>query len=162
MVKFRRKFGDMKIILGLIIIYCCWTGILQAQNPQKLGWIWGPSVGWQYQSGNFLKASGWGLFAPNNYQYIKLNAGANFTWMQNKTTVIPELGMTYYLSNRLIFPFVQAEATPYTLTPKVGISVLSIIDLGIGYGFDIRTKENFKSLKGLTGSIALNIPLKLY
>ncbi|PRD46520.1 hypothetical protein [Sphingobacterium haloxyli] len=152
----------MKKLGILLIICCCSTGGLKAQKAQKLGWIWGPSVGWQYQSGNFLKASGWGLFAPNERQYIKINAGANFTWMQSKTTVVPELGFTYYLSNSLILPFVQAEVTPYTLTPKVGISMLSILDLGIGYGFHMKTKEDFKPLKGLTGSVTLNIPLNFY
>ncbi|TYR37224.1 hypothetical protein FXV77_04180 [Sphingobacterium phlebotomi] len=149
--------------IGIWLIICCYSiGSLQAQKPQKLGWIWGPSLGWQYQSGNFLKASGWGLFAPNDHQYMKINAGANFTWMQSKTTVIPEIGFTYYLSNNLVFPFVQAEVTPYTLTPKVGISILSIVDLGIGYGFDMQTKQDFKPLKGLTGSVTLNIPLNFY
>ena len=62
-------------------------------------WIWGPSVGYQYQSGNFLKVSGWGLFAPNDFQYMKIDAGANFSWMGGKATVIPELGFTYYLHN---------------------------------------------------------------
>lgn len=145
-----------------LIICCCSIGSSQAQNPQKLGWIWGPSIGWQYQSGNFLKASGWGLFAPNDHQCMKINAGANFTWMQSKTTVIPEVGFTYYLSNSLVLPFVQAEVTPYTLTPKVGISILSIVDLGIGYGLDMKTKEDFKPMKGLTGTVTLNIPLNFY
>ena len=152
----------MKKIYGLIVICSCWLGLLQAQTPQKPGWIWGASAGWQYQSGNFVKLSGWGLFAPNDDQYIKFNAGANLTWMQNKTTVIPELGITYYLRNSLIFPFLQAEVTPYTITPKAGISILSLVDLGIGYGFDMDTKNNFKALKGLTGSITLNIPFNFY
>lgn len=152
----------MKKIIVWLIVCCCSVGNLRAQNPQKMGWIWGPSIGWQYQSGNFLKASGWGLFAPNDHQYMKINAGANFAWMQSKTTVIPELGFTYYLSNSLVFPFLQAEVTPYTLTPKVGISILSLVDLGIGYGFDMNIKEDFKPLKGLTGSVTLNIPLNFY
>lgn len=152
----------MKKIGIWLIIWCCSVGSSQAQKREKLGWIWGPSLGWQYQRGNFLKASGWGLFAPNNHQYIKINAGANFTWMQSRTTVVPELGFTYYLSNSLVFPFLQAEITPYTFTPKAGVSVLSIVDLGIGYGFDIKNKEDFKPLKGLTGSVTLNIPLNFY
>lgn len=150
-----------KVVMWAIICYC-YLGNVQAQSPKKMGWIWGPSVGWQYQHGNFLKASGWGLFAPNDDQYMKINAGANFTWMQGKTTVIPEIGFTYYMSNRLLFPFIQAEVTPYTLTPKIGISILSVVDFGLGYGFDIKTKENFKPLKGITGSVTLNVPLNFY
>lgn len=152
----------MKKTILWFVICCCWVGNLQAQTSQNMGWIWGPSVGWQYQSGNFLKVSGWGLFAPNESQYMKINAGANFTWMQSKTTAIPEIGFTYYLNNSIVFPFVQVEVTPYTLTPKVGISALSIVDIGVGYGADIQTKNNFKPLKGLTASVTLNIPLNFY
>lgn len=152
----------MKKLAVWVIICCCYAGHLQAQNQNKMGWIWGPSIGWQYQNGNFLKASGWGLFSPNEYQYMKINAGANFTWMQGKTTAIPEVGFTYYLRNSILFPFVQAEVTPYTLTPKVGIGILSIVDLGIGYGFDMKTKEHFKALNGITGSVTLNVPLNFY
>ena len=150
-----------KLIL-CIAISCFGIGWAQAQHPTKMGWVWGPAMGWQYQKGHFLKASGWGLFAPNDRQYMKINAGANFTWMQKKTTVIPEVGFTYYLDNSIIFPFVQAELTPYTITPKVGLSALSIVDFGVGYGFDIATKEGFKPLRGITGTVTLNIPLNFY
>lgn len=152
----------MKKVVIWAFMSCCYLKNAQAQNIKKMGWIWGPSIGWQYQHGNFLKTSGWALFAPNDDQYIKMNAGANFTWMQGKTTIIPEIGFTYYVSNRLLFPFVQAEATPYTLTPKIGVSIFSLVDVGLGYGFNIKTKESFKPLKGITGSVTLNIPLNFY
>ncbi len=151
----------MKKVL-LLLCSCFILGLVTAQERKANKWIWGPSIGWQYQSGNFLKASGWGLFAPNDRQYIKIDAGANFTWMREQTTVIPELGITYYLSNKLIFPFIKAEATPYTITPKVGIGLLSIIDLGFGYGFSTATKADFKPIKGITGSVSLNIPLNFH
>src|SRR5690606_36607692 len=150
-----------KVVIGIIICYCCLENAV-AQSQKTMGWIWGPSLGWQYQRGNFLKVSGWGLFAPNDNQYMKINAGANFTWMQRKTTVIPEIGVTYYVSNRLLFPFVQAEATPYTLTPKIGVSILSVVDVGFGYGFDIKTKKDFKPLNGITASVTVNVPLNFY
>lgn|SRR5690606_17184829 len=146
----------------ILLLLCCWVGFSQAQNANGANWIIGPAVGWQYQSGNFLKVGGWGLFAPNNYQYMKIHATANFTWMRSQTTVIPELGFTYYLSDRLIFPFVKAEVTPYTLTPKIGIGILSLIDLDLGYGFDMQTKTGFKPLKGISGGVTLNIPLNFY
>jgi len=151
----------MKKVL-LLLCSCFAIGMVTAQERGENKWIWGPSIGWQYQNGNFLKASGWGLFAPNDRQYIKIDAGANFTWMRDQTTVIPELGLTYYLSNKLIFPFIKAEATPYTITPKVGIGLLSIIDLGLGYGFSMGTKDGFKPINGLTGSVSLNIPLNFH
>ncbi|GHE29950.1 hypothetical protein [Sphingobacterium griseoflavum] len=146
----------------LLVCSLLLVGFSFGQHKRGNKWIWGPSIGWQYQSGNFLKASGWGLFAPNDRQYVKIDAGANFTWMRQQTTVIPELGLTYYLSNRLVFPFLKAEVTPYTVTPKLGIGLLSIIDLGIGYGFAMQTKDNFKPIKGINGSVSLNIPLNFH
>ncbi|MEJ5056403.1 hypothetical protein [Sphingobacterium sp. MYb382] len=132
-------------------------------EPQKgSSWIWGPSIGYQYQKGSFVKASGWGLFAPNDHQYVKIDAGANFTWMKKGTTVIPEVGVTYYLSNAGIWPFVKAEITPYTVTPKVGISLMSMLDIGLGYGININEKSNFKKIDGFTGSININLPLNFF
>ena len=138
-----------------------------AQNQESTAqagssWIWGPSIGYQYQKGSFVKVSGWGLFAPNDHQYIKFDAGANFTWMKKGTTVIPEFGMTYYLSNVGVWPFVKAEITPYTFTPKVGISLLSFVDVGVGYGININEKSNFKKIDGFTGSININLPLNFF
>lgn len=152
--------------LFLLLIISVFTATANAQdNSAKSSlsdWIFGPSLGYQYQSGNFVKVSGWGLFAPNDDQYMKIDAGANFTWMQGKPRVIPELGFTYYLNNQLILPFVKGELTPYTITPKVGLSILSIVEVGVGYGFDYHTKKNFKSLDGVTVSLGLNIPFNLY
>ncbi|WP_437919493.1 hypothetical protein [Sphingobacterium sp. LRF_L2] len=148
--------------LILLLFFSCSLGIGFAQTAPGKTWIWGPSVGWQYQRGNFLKFSGWGLFAPNDKQYMKIDAGANLSWMREQTTVIPELGFTYYLSDRLLFPFLKAEITPYTVTPKIGIGVFSIIDFGLGYGFAMQTKSNFKPLEGFTASINLNIPLNFH
>jgi len=150
---------------GLIIsVFLLCSLSLRAQQEVKraTGWIFGPSVGYQYQSGSFLKASGWGLFATNPSQYMKIDAGANFTWMMDQSTVVPELGVTYYLNNVAVWPFVKGEITPFTTTAKAGISVFSILDVAAGYGFDINTKQNFKPIDGFTFSISLNLPLNLH
>ena len=151
---------DKKLVLIVGVLF--WAGTLFAQQPKVTKWIWGPSAGWKFQSGNFLTLSGWGLFAPNDYQYLKIDAGANFTWMQKQTTVIPELGVTYYLSDKLIFPFLGGEITPYTITPKVGVGIFSLIDIGVGYGWEIRRKSGFKTIQGVSGSIKFNIPLNFH
>ncbi len=149
------------IILGLSLMMLN-MGFSQEKGPKADGWIFGPSIGYQFQSGNFLKASAWGLFAPNQSQYIKLDAGANFTWMMDQSTVIPEFGVTYYLNNVAVWPFIKGEITPYTATAKAGVSVFSILELSAGYGFDINTKENFKPIDGFTFGVGLNIPLKFH
>ncbi|TYP90273.1 hypothetical protein BC792_12455 [Sphingobacterium allocomposti] len=148
----------------LLAIGCIvWSvGFCSAQRTGGNNWIWGPSVGWQYQNGNFIKLSGWGLFAPNEKQYIKFDAGANFTRMGGQTVVFPEVGVTYYLSDRLLFPFIKAEINPYTITPKVGVGLLSVVDFAVGYGFDLRTKEGLRPFHGITGSISINVPLNFH
>ncbi|WP_235891169.1 hypothetical protein [Sphingobacterium lumbrici] len=100
-----------------IVVFCCvlLCYAVSLKGQERVGgnsWIWGPSIGYQYQRGNVLKLSGWGLFAPNEYQYIKIDGGANFTWMMDRTTIVPELGLTYYLSDRGVWPFVKGEITP--------------------------------------------------
>ncbi|MGX1642011.1 hypothetical protein [Sphingobacterium sp. NPDC055431] len=131
-----------KILIVLVMLFLGQqSGFSQEKSRKADGWIFGPSIGYQYQSGNFLKASAWGLFAPNQSQYIKFDAGANFTWMMDQSTVIPEFGVTYYLNNVAVWPFIKGEITPYTATAKAGISVFSILELSAGYGFDINTKK---------------------
>ena len=148
----------------LIILVCLLTlvNVSCAQENKAKGWIFGPSIGYQYQSGSFLKASAWTLYAPNQSQYIKFDAGANFTWMLDQTTVIPEFGVTYYLNNVAVWPFIKGEITPYTATAKAGISIFSMLELSAGYGFDINTKENFKPIDGFTIGVGINVPLKFH
>lgn len=154
----------MRKILAIFLVLGALSDVaLAQQNDRKAkGWIFGPSIGYQYQNGSFLKASAWGLFAPNQSQYFKFDAGANFTWMMNQTTVIPELGVTYYLNNVAVWPFIKGEITPYTATAKAGISVFSILELSAGYGFELKTKDNFKPIDGFTFGVGFNIPLNFH
>lgn len=144
---------------------CFFVFILTASFAQRTtphGWIWGLALGYQYQTAGFLKTSGWGLFAPNDTQVIRLDAGANFTWRGRGTTVMPEVGFTYYLSDKAVWPFLKAEATPHTLTPKAGVSLFSIVDIGIGYGFDVHTRKKLGPIEGITFSIDLKMPLNFH
>lgn len=133
-----------------------------SQTAEYPNWIFGSSIGWQYQKVNFMKVSGWTLFAPNQSQYVKIDVGANLSWMNSKTTVIPEIGATYYLSDKLLYPYVKAELNPYTLTPKIGFSIMSLLDIGVGYGFDVKTKKGIQTLNGFTTSISVNIPFNFH
>ncbi len=150
------------VYLFLVLFLMVQLGYGQRRNQQHTGWIFGPSIGYQYQSGSFLKASAWGLFAANQSQYVKIDAGANFTWMMDKTTVIPELGVTYYLNNVAVWPFIKGEITPYTATAKAGIGLFNLLEFSAGYGFDINTKKDFKPIDGFTFGVGVNIPLNFH
>lgn len=121
----------------------------------------GPTISYQSQAGNLLKVGGYYLqpLAGNAFG-IKLEANAQFAYFRDAFRVIPEGSLTLYPTfNNLILPFVEGEVTPYTITPKVGLSVATIVEFGFGYGFDTKVKHDLKPIKGFTFSLGINIPL---
>lgn len=153
----------MKKVLGILITLTMGVVMLHAQENKKHNkWIWGPSVGYQYQKASFLKASFWGLTDLGYANYLRFDAGTDLTWQNGKTHVIPELGITYYLGAKGVWPFVKGELTPYTITPKVGVGVFNIVEIGAGYGFDIKTKQNLEPIKGFNFSVGLSLPLNYH
>ena len=127
--------------------------------------LWGPTLSNSNQSGNFGKAGLFFLFGlGDNMVDFKLDSNANMGYMRDNFHVIPEVGITGYVAASqlmYIFPFVESEFTPYTITPKAGISLASFVDFGFGYGFKINKKDSFKPIKGFQFSIGVNIPLNL-
>lgn len=81
------------------------------------------------------------MFEANKDSYLKIDTNANYANMRNQSVVIPEIGITYYLSDIIITPFAELEATPYTFTPKLGLSICTFLDFGLGYGFKLKEKE---------------------
>lgn len=127
-------------------------------------YLLGSTVSYQSQAGNILKLGGYYVqpFACNTMG-LKVEANAQLAYFRNQFLAIPEGSLTYYPTfNRLIVPFIETEITPYTLTPKVGLSVATIVEIGLGYGFDIKTKENLKPIKGFSFSVGFNIPLNAF
>lgn len=142
-----------KIFLSIALL----TGI--CVNAQDF--LIGPTVSYQSQAGNLLKVGGYYLqpLAGDSFG-LKLEANAQFAYFREQFRVIPEGSFTFYPTfNNLILPFVEGELTPYTVTPKIGLSFATMIELGIGYGFDIETKQGLKPIKGFTFSLGLNFPL---
>lgn len=144
----------MRAILILFFLTLSFTSKLQAQNH-----LFGPSVSYQYQKGTIVKAGVYYATAIKPTNVFKVDGTANFTWIQDKYTVIPELALAYYSDMYLLGAFGRAEITPYTLTPKVGITFLTFVELDLGYGFDIANKTDFRPINGFTASLRFNIPI---
>lgn len=144
----------MKIVLTTLFILLGLTTKLQAQNH-----LYGPSISYQYQKGSILKTGVYYATEVTNTNILKLDATANFTFVQRKSTVIPELAVTYYSDMYYIGAFGRAELTPYTISPKVGVSLFTLFEIDLGYGFSIADKPKYKPLRGFTTSIRFNIPL---
>ncbi len=122
----------------------------------------GATVSYSNQSGNFGKAGLFVLFGLTDHMVdFKIDANANMAYMRDNLHIIPEVGITGYVGARhlvYIFPFAETEFTPYTITPKIGLSVASIVDFGFGYGIKIGEKAGFKPIKGFQFSVVINIP----
>lgn len=154
-MKFRLSISYLALLICVITF---------AQSRQQKGqeFLYGPIIGYSNQAGNFGKIGVFGLLSIGELDFLKLDINANITAMQGKKSVIPEVGLTYYkFPQRLggIGIFAETEFTPYTFTPKGGISFFTFFDIGFGYGIEINQKTNFKTIDGFQFSIGLNLPL---
>lgn len=153
----------MKYIFCLFFLFIMGQISLNAQDkPKHSKWIFGPSLGYQYQKTSFIKASFWGLTDLGYANYLRVDGGANMTWEEGRAHAIPELGITYYLSAKGAWPFVKMEVSPYTVTPKVGVGIFNIFEVGAGYGFDLNTKRGLGPIKGFNISVGLSLPLNYH
>jgi len=151
------KITSMKKVL--IIACLVISNGLYAQD-----FLIGPTVSYQSQAGNMLKIGGYYLQPlAGNAIGIKLEANAQMAYFREQFFVTPEGSLTFYPTfNNLIIPFAEAEITPYTRTPKIGLSVATIVEFGLGYGFDTKVKTDLKPINGFTFSLGINIPLNAF
>ncbi|WCM42579.1 hypothetical protein MG290_02585 [Flavobacterium sp. CBA20B-1] len=138
--------------------------LLMGFCSQAQDFLFGPSISYQSQAGNVLKVGGYYMQPlAQNEVGIKLEANANMAYFRERFVVIPEGSFTFYPTlNRLIVPFAEGEISPYTVTPKVGLSIATMLELGVGYGFDMQTKQDVKPIKGFTFSLGFYIPLNAF
>ncbi|CDS97886.1 hypothetical protein MUB18_04970 [Sphingobacterium sp. PCS056] len=146
----------MKNFVIKVICIALFSIGLQARAQETL---YGPTLSYQYQKGSAIKTGGYFAFAFLGENILKTDVTANFTWTQSKFAVIPELAFSFYPQSWVVAPFVRTEITPYTITPKVGISLATILDLDFGYGFATADKQDYRPIKGFTASLRFNIPL---
>lgn len=149
-------------IIPIFLFLLFTTAVINAQEIPKSKWIVGPSIGYQHQEKSFLKASFWGLTDLGYANYLRFDAGANLTFADKKAYVIPEVGITYYLSAKGAWPFIKSELTPYTFTPKVGVGVFNIVEFGVGYGMKLQEKVGLPVIDGLNLSIGISLPLNYH
>ena len=148
------KQYSLKIVFIVLFLGLGTAFPLQAQDH-----LFGPSFSYQYQNRTMFKTGLYYAAELNSKHIIKVDATANFTWIENKFIVIPEVATTYYSEMYYIGLFGRTEFTPYTLTPKIGLSFATFIELDFGYGFPLANKGEFRPIKGFTTSLRLNIPI---
>lgn len=131
------------------------------------------NVGYTYQNLNYLEA---GLNAylvrPNN-DAIDLGATVNLGYSDGQFIAIPEAQVGYLLSAKetafdpyssnfnSAFWVVRGSVSPWHVTPEVGITLLYLIDITAGYGFEFREHPQV-DLDGFKIGVSIRLPFLLF
>jgi len=140
--------------IGCMIILLAFGKKVMAQDH-----LIGPTLSYQFQKGSIIKTGAYFAVPFLGDNILRADATANFTWTQKKFAVIPEGAITYYPQTYVLTPFVRTEITPYTFTPKLGVSLATLLDIDFGYGFSIKDKKDYRPMKGFAVSLRFSIPL---
>jgi len=149
-----KKKHSLQLALIALCLFLGTTAKIQAQES-----LFGPSLSYQFQNRSMFKAGLYYATSLNSSHIIKVDATANLTWVENKFVVIPEVAGTYYSEMYYIGLFGRTELTPYTVTPKVGLSFATFVELDFGYGISIANKGNLHPIEGFTTSLRFNFPI---
>mgnify|MGYP003534216658 FL=1 len=132
------------------------------------------NVGYEYWNGNYGKVGTDLFLVQDNNNILTFSANANLGYMKDMVSVIPEIGAGYLFnfSNKVGDPYssnfnsafyiIRAEASPWTITPKVGIAILSLLELNAGYSFEFRENKDFKEMNGFRAGLTIHLPTQLF
>ena len=125
------------------------------------------TVGYEYQTLNFGEIGGKLLFVSQDDFLVRAGASALLGSSKGEFVALPKVQVDFLLNSQKQRDIMHGyyfmggvEATTKHLAPKVGIAILGIVDLTVGYGFSIDKKGiNGKELKGFNMNFTINIPL---
>ena len=132
------------------------------------------NAGYEYWNGNYGRIGTDLYLVQQNDNIISVNANVNLGYMKDEFRAIPEVGIGYlfnfqnnagdpYSSNmNAAFYVLRVDASPWTITPKAGITVLSLLELNAGYAFEFRENKNFKPMDGFRFGLSLHLPTQLF
>lgn len=131
------------------------------------------NAGYTYQNINYLNAGAdLYLVMPNN-NILDLGISADMGLPKDKFTAIPkaQLGYLFNIKNSKIDPYssnfnapfwlVRVNATPWSVQPEAGITVLSLFELTAGYSFEFKENTNV-NMEGLKIGVNLKLPILLF
>lgn len=131
------------------------------------------NLGYTFQGTHFFEP-GYNLYLvrPNN-NILDLGASLNIGYRANRMLWIPEVsaGYLFNFNNTVVDPYsanftsafwvMRASISPYHVTPEAGITVLSLLDITAGYGFEFRDHP-VVNFNGLKLGISLRLPFLLF
>lgn len=132
------------------------------------------NIGYDYWNGSYGRLGTDLYLVQQNNNILTVNANVNLGYMQDKFRAIPEVGVGYLFnfkdnvadlySSNVSAPFYSArvDISPWTITPKIGIAVLSVLEINAGYSFEFRANKNFKTMDGFRTGLVFHLPSQLF
>lgn len=108
------------------------------------------NVGYRYTGRNVLQAGLAFRIGESKYKSVILGPSVLYTHVNRTDKFIPEANINF-MNNGAMFGI---SGNPYSLEPRIGISLFNAIFLNTGYAFPIHKEKYFK---GITFGVQLNI-----
>lgn len=127
------------------------------------------NTGYANLNGNYFKIGPEIYFVNQNSNLIDLSLTANMAYFKKQFVVIPELGIGYQFNGRktgidpyseyihATFYSVRLNASPWNITPEVGITLLGLLEANVGYSFEYN-KHDYTSFDGVKFGLTFHIP----
>lgn len=153
----------------LVSVYCCINAQFQ---PKDFTTYYLLNLGYTYQGINYFEGGGNIYFVQPNNNIIDIGATVNLSYIKDKVIPIPEIQMGYLFNSKgsMIDPYskeinsafwaVRTSISPWHITPEIGITILSLIDITTGYGFSFREHKNVM-LDGFKIGVSMRFPFLL-
>ena len=132
------------------------------------------NAGYEYWNDSYARLGSDLYLVQANDNIFTLNANVNLGYMRDSFRAIPEIGVGYlfnfqnntgdpyssYISSA--FYSARVDVSPWTVTPKLGIAVLSLIEVNAGYSFEFREHKDFKDMSGFRAGLTFHIPTQVF
>ncbi|ADX67430.1 hypothetical protein [Weeksella virosa] len=163
----------MKKIAALLIILGISSVLLgQQKNPTTPYFLL--QTGYTNWNGNYGKLGADLYLVQPNDNIIDLGLAGNLGYMQNNFILIPEASIGYLFnfyqkaadpyskSFRSSFYTARINVSPWSISPELGFTVLSVFEFNAGYAIEFREYKDFKSLEGLRFGCTFHLPTQLF
>lgn len=127
------------------------------------------NIGYNNLNGNYLELGTNWYFVSQKDNIVEAGINGNFAYFKEHFVAVPELHIGYMFNAKgsktdpyakefnAAFYFVRFNASPWHITPELGISVLSLLDLSVGYGVEF-SDHDYANFNGLKLGFNLKIP----
>ena len=144
----------MKKLLTSVILFLSF--FIQAQEKTTSYFVL--NAGYEYWNGNYGRLGTDLYIVQPNDNIITINANVNLGYMKDQFRVIPEVGVGFLFnlknntgdpySSNIKAPFysLRLDVSPWTIAPKIGITVLGLLEFNTGYAFEYNKYKNFKNM----------------